>query len=149
MQPGYPAAALLAFYLIHDRIVGGKAAERIFFHLDTYKSYSGIRRGRELSFGFRRNSQPIALGENHFLAVDNGFALAGNNAVYLFIALVRMDERNVCARRESVDAYLRTGQSKLFMKLYSAPISDVCFNVVFHGIVPPCFLANPLCLTSV
>ena len=47
MQPGYPAAALLAFYLIHDRIVGGKAAERIFFHLDTYKSYPGIRRGRK------------------------------------------------------------------------------------------------------
>ena len=45
MQPGYPAAALLAFYLIHDRIGGGKAAERIFFHLDTYKSHSGIRRG--------------------------------------------------------------------------------------------------------
>ena len=46
MQPGYPAAALLAFYLIYDRrIVGGKAAERIFFHLDTHKSYPGIRRG--------------------------------------------------------------------------------------------------------
>lgn len=45
MQPGYPAAALLTFYLIHDRIVGGKAAERIFFHLDTHKSYPGIRRG--------------------------------------------------------------------------------------------------------
>lgn len=45
MQPGYSAAALLAFYLIHDRIVGGKAAERIFFHLDTHKSYPGIRRG--------------------------------------------------------------------------------------------------------
>ena len=25
MQPGYPAAALLAFYLIHDRIGGGTA----------------------------------------------------------------------------------------------------------------------------
>lgn len=97
MQPGYPAAALLAFYLIHDRIVGGKAAERVFFHLDTYKSYPGVRRGRKLSFGFRRNSQPVALGESHFLAVDNGFALAGNNAVYLFVALVRMDERNACA----------------------------------------------------
>lgn len=47
MQPGYPAAALLAFYSIHDRIVGGKAAERIFFHLYTQKSYPGIRRGRE------------------------------------------------------------------------------------------------------
>ena len=45
MQPGYPAAALLAFYLIHDCIVGGKAAERIFFHLDTHKSYPGVRRG--------------------------------------------------------------------------------------------------------
>ena len=45
MQPGYSAAALLAFYLIHDRIVGGKAAERIFFHLYTHKSYPGIRRG--------------------------------------------------------------------------------------------------------
>lgn len=45
MQPGYPAAALLAFYLILDRIVGGKAAERIFFHLDTHKSYPGVRRG--------------------------------------------------------------------------------------------------------
>lgn len=45
MQPGYPAAALLAFYLIYDRIVGGKAAERIFFHLYTHKSYPGIRRG--------------------------------------------------------------------------------------------------------
>lgn len=45
MQPGYPVAALLAFYFIHDRIVGGKAAERIFFHLDTHKSYPGIRRG--------------------------------------------------------------------------------------------------------
>lgn len=45
MQPGYSAAALSAFYLIHDRIVGGKAAERIFFHLDTHKSYPGIRRG--------------------------------------------------------------------------------------------------------
>ena len=64
MQPGYPVAALLAFYLIHDRIfmpqkrlaqpreqriqridLGGKAAERIFFHLDTHKSYPGIRRG--------------------------------------------------------------------------------------------------------
>lgn len=101
MQSGYPAAALLAFYLIHDRIVGGKAAERVFFHLDTYKSYPGIRRGRELSFGFRRNSQPVALGESHFLAVNNGFALAGNNAVYLFVALVRMDERNACARRKS------------------------------------------------
>ena len=44
MQPGYPAAALSAFYLIHDRIGGGKAAERIFFHLDTHKSYPGIRR---------------------------------------------------------------------------------------------------------
>lgn len=44
MQPGYSAAALSAFYLIHDRIVGGKAAERIFFHLDTHKSYPGIRR---------------------------------------------------------------------------------------------------------
>ena len=54
-------------------------------------------RGRELSFGFRRNSQPVALGESHFLAVDNGFALAGNNAVYLFVALMRMDERNACA----------------------------------------------------
>ena len=97
MQPGYPVAALLAFYLIHDRIVGGKAAERIFFHLDTHKSYPGIRRGRKLSFGFRRNSQSVALGESHFLAVDNGFALAGNNAVYLFVALVRIDERNACA----------------------------------------------------
>lgn len=47
MQPGYPAAALLAFYLIYNRIVGGKAAERIFFHLDTHKSYPEIRRGRE------------------------------------------------------------------------------------------------------
>lgn len=47
MQPGYPATALLAFYLIHDRIVGGKAAERVFFHLDTHKSYPGIRRGRK------------------------------------------------------------------------------------------------------
>lgn len=45
MQPGYSAAALSAFYLIHDRIGGGKAAERIFFHLYTHKSYPGIRRG--------------------------------------------------------------------------------------------------------
>lgn len=60
MQPGYPAAALLAFYLIHDRIVGGKAAERIFFHLDTYKSYSGIRRSRELSFGATLSQSPSA-----------------------------------------------------------------------------------------
>lgn len=45
MQPGYSASALSAFYLIHDRIVGGKAAERIFFHLYTHKSYPGIRRG--------------------------------------------------------------------------------------------------------
>lgn len=60
MQPGYPAAALLAFYLIHDRIVSGKAAERIFFHLDTYKSYPGIRRGRELSFGATLSQSPSA-----------------------------------------------------------------------------------------
>ena len=97
MQPGYPVAALSAFYLIHDRIVGGKAAERVFFHLDTHKSYPGVRRGGELSFGFRRNSQPVTLGESHFPAVDTGFALAGNNAVYLFVALVRMDKRNACA----------------------------------------------------
>ena len=45
MQPGYPAAALSAFYLIHDRIVGGKVAERIFFHLYTHKSHPGICRG--------------------------------------------------------------------------------------------------------
>ena len=45
MQPGYPVAALSAFYLIHDRIVGGKAAEQIFFHLDTHNSCPGIRRG--------------------------------------------------------------------------------------------------------
>ena len=82
---------------MHDRIVGGKAAERVFFHLDTHKSYPGIRRGRKLSFGFRRNSQPVALGESHFLAVYNGFVLAGSNAAYLFVALVRMDERNACA----------------------------------------------------
>ena len=48
-------------------------------------------------FWLSGNSQPVALGESHFLAVDNGFALAGNNAVYLFVALVRMDERNACA----------------------------------------------------
>ena len=82
---------------MHDRIVSGKAAERIFFHLDTHKSYPGVRRGRKLSFGFRRNSQPVVLGESHFLAVDNGFALAGENGVDFFVLLMGMDERNACA----------------------------------------------------
>lgn len=62
MQPGYPAAALLAFYLIHDRIVGGKDAERIFFHLDTHKSYPGIRAEENclLAFGAILSQSPSA-----------------------------------------------------------------------------------------
>jgi len=131
VQPGYPAAALSAFYLIHDRIGGGKAAERIFFHLDTHKSYPGIRRGRKLSFGFRRNSQPVALGESHFLAVDNGFALAGNNAVYLFVALVRMDERNACAAIGLLVVYCFKGVAS--SGTYGIPeILSVLLIIVLH-----------------
>ena len=62
MQPGYSAAALSAFYLIHDRIGGGKAAERIFFHLEHTKVIpeSAAAENCLLAFGATLSQSPSA-----------------------------------------------------------------------------------------
>ena len=59
----------------------------------------------QFQFGICHNRMAAAGGHSDHVAcldpllhtVHNSLALAGNNAVYLFVALVRMDERNACA----------------------------------------------------
>ena len=66
-------------------ILSGKAAQRVFLHLNANIRNALICGSRELTLCCRSNFQPVASGQSDLLPIDNGFALPCNNTVDLFI----------------------------------------------------------------
>ena len=127
----------LEIVLVHNRVVRRKSAERIFLHLNAHIGDAAVRRGGELALRCRSDFQPIARRQRDFLAVDNRLALACKNAVNLLVLLMRMDERNACARRELVDADFRTGQGEFVVEFGARFAANIRLRVVCNGIEPP------------
>lgn len=113
-------------------ILSGKAAQRVFLHLNANIGNALICGSRELTLCCRSNFQPVASGQSDLLPIDNGFALPCNNTVDLFIVPVGVHKRHPCARRELVDADLRTRQAQFLVKFHSCLAADIRFRIVFH-----------------
>ena len=106
----------------NNSVIAGVRLKRILFHLNADIADRGIVSRKELSFGSRRDSEPVACLQLYGLAVYYGFSGTRKDPVDLLILLMVMRKWNARARGQIIYADLRARQSQLVMQLRSGAL---------------------------